>query len=72
MPTFPSPGLPASGYIRLSEVLRWIPVSRATWYRGIDEGKFPAPVKITERCSAYRVEDIRALIKSFNEAEAQA
>jgi predicted DNA-binding transcriptional regulator AlpA len=39
-----------------------IPVSHATWWRGIREGRYPQPVKIGARVTAWRVEDIRALI----------
>ena len=39
-----------------------IPVSHATWWRGIKEGRYPQPVKLGTRVTAWRVEDIRALI----------
>lgn len=39
-----------------------IPVSHATWWRGIKDGRFPKPVKLGTRVTAWRVEDIRALI----------
>jgi len=65
-------GLPEVGYVRLAQVLQLVPVSRSTWFNGVATGRFPAPVKITERCSAYRVEDIRALIESLGNAESQA
>ena len=39
-----------------------IPVSRTTWVTGVISGKYPKPVKISERNNAWRVEDIRALI----------
>lgn len=39
-----------------------IPVAHATWWRGIKEGRFPQPVKLSARVTAWRVEDIRALI----------
>ena len=39
-----------------------IPVSHATWWRGIKDGRFPQPVKLGTRVTAWRVEDIRALI----------
>lgn len=38
-----------------------IPVSRATWYQGIKDGRFPKPIKLGERIPVWRVEDIRAL-----------
>lgn len=55
--------IPESGYIRLPEVLSILPVCRATFYKGIQAGHYPAPTKISARCSAWRIEDIRQLIE---------
>lgn len=55
--------LPATGFVRLPTVLAVIPVSKSTWWAGVREGRFPRPVKITPRCTAWRVEDIYALIE---------
>lgn len=57
--------LPSTGFIRLPEVLAFIPVSKATWWRGVEAGLYPKPVKLNTRVTAWRVEDIRALIASF-------
>ena len=54
--------LPKNGFLRLPEVLRFYPVSRAVWYAGMREGRFPRPVKLAERTVAWRAEDIKALI----------
>lgn len=60
--------LPQVGFLRIREVLATIPVSRTAWYQGIKEGRFPAPVKLSERTAAWRVSDIRALLASYGEA----
>ena len=39
-----------------------IPVSRSTWWSGVKSGRFPQPVKLGPRTTAWRSEDIRALI----------
>jgi prophage regulatory protein len=39
-----------------------IPVSRASWYAGIKDGKYPKPVKLSERTSAWRSTDIDELV----------
>ncbi len=41
-----------------------IPVSRSTWFDGVKTGRFPAPVKLSPRVSAWRLEEILALIKN--------
>ena len=64
--------LPSTGFLRLKQILgdkkadpptpAIIPVSRASWFAGIKRGVYPHPIRLTERTSVYRVEDIRALI----------
>lgn len=55
-------------FLRLPEVLALFPVSRTAWYQGIKDGKYPAPVKLSERTAAWRVSDIRALLAAYGEA----
>jgi prophage regulatory protein len=67
----PAPTIPDTGYLRQYQVLgdkkRGIPpiypVSKSTWWAGIKQGRFPKPVKLSARCVAWRVEDIRALVE---------
>lgn len=60
-----SPTLPATGFLRLPAVLTFIPVARSTWWAGIKAGRYPAPVKLGPRMSAWRAEDVRSLITSL-------
>lgn len=56
--------LPAIGYVRLSQIIpSIIPVSKSTWWAGVKSGRYPKPVKLSERCTAWRAEDIRTLIE---------
>lgn len=55
---------PTDGYIRLPQVLELIPVGKSTWWRGITEGRFPKPLKLTPRTTVWRVQDIRNLMMS--------
>jgi prophage regulatory protein len=54
--------LPATGFLRLQEVLQYIPVGKTTFWNGVKAGRFPKPVKLGPRITAWRCEDIRALI----------
>jgi prophage regulatory protein len=54
--------LPETGFVRLPEVLRVFPVSKSTWWAGVKEERFPQPVKLGPKITAWRVKDIRALI----------
>ncbi len=58
------PTLPDTGFLRLPDVLRIYPVSKSTWWKGIQDGKFPAAVRIGARAVAWRAEDIRSLIEN--------
>jgi len=40
-----------------------LPISRAKWYEGVREGKYPKPIKLSERISVWRWEDIRAILE---------
>lgn len=67
--TKPKPILPETGFVRLPVILAHIPVSRSTWWAGVKSGRFPKPVKLGSRTTAWRVEDIRALILEFSNKE---
>ena len=56
--------LPETGFLRLPTVLRVYPVSKSSWWAGIKAGKYPRPVKLGPRISAWKVADIRALIEA--------
>jgi prophage regulatory protein len=56
------PVLPQEGFVRLTTVLAVFPVSKSTWWAGVKTGRYPRPHKIGPRCTAWKVEDIRALI----------
>ena len=60
--------LPAVGYVRLPQLLKIFPVSKSAWWEGCRNGVFPKPVKLGPRTSAWRVEDIRALMERINTA----
>jgi prophage regulatory protein len=58
--------LPNDGFVRLTSILAPsgpIPVGRSTWWAGVKSGRFPKPVKLGPRTTAWKVEDIRALIE---------
>lgn len=58
--------LPETGFLRLAQVLKFIPVSKATFWNGVKSGRFPKPFK-NGRCTFWRAEDIRALIEQMAE-----
>lgn len=64
--------LPSTGYLRIHQIIgdakRGIPplypISKSAWWAGVREGRLPSSVKLGPRTTAWRVEDIRALIEA--------
>ena len=54
--------LPETGFVREARLLAFLPFSHSTLWRRVAARTFPAPIKISERVTAWRVEDIRAWI----------
>jgi len=63
--------LPNTGFIRLPDVLDHFPVSKSTWWAGVKDGRFPTPIKISANITAWRAEDVHALIDSYGEAKGE-
>jgi prophage regulatory protein len=59
--------IPETGFLRLKQVLTVIPLGKTCWLDGVKSGRFPKPVKLSARCTAWRAEDIRGLIKTLSE-----
>lgn len=58
--------LPDTGFVRLKQIIGPggpIPVSKSTWWAGVKSGRYPRPVKLGKRITAWRTEDIRKLIQ---------
>lgn len=65
--------LPETGFLRIAQIIgnpkaqppipAIIPVSKSTWWEGVRTGRYPQPVRtLGLRITAWRVEDIRALV----------
>jgi predicted DNA-binding transcriptional regulator AlpA len=55
---------PREGLVRLNKILAPrgpVPVSKSAWWKGVAEGRFPQPVKLGPRTTAWRATDIRRL-----------
>ena len=58
--------LPETGFLRLPAILKIYPIGRSTWWQGVKDGRFPKPIKLGQRTTAWRVEDIKALIEKHS------
>jgi len=59
--------IPEAGFLRLPQILEFIPVGKSTWWAGVASGRFPKGVKIGANTTAWRAEDIRDLIDQLGE-----
>ncbi len=69
--------LPSEGYVRewhlvgsaKRGIVGVLPFGRTTLRQKIKEGKAPAPIKLGDRISAWKVEDIRAYLVELGGAQ---
>jgi predicted DNA-binding transcriptional regulator AlpA len=79
-PTTQQPELPPTGFFRLPTIIGdptatppippLIPISKSSWWSGVSSGRFPKPIKLGPRTTAWRVEDIHQLIHDLAEGKA--
>lgn len=60
--------LPTTGFLRLKQVLTFIPVGKSTWWAGVKTGRFPKSIKLGARTTVWRAEDIRSLVIELGNA----
>jgi prophage regulatory protein len=58
----PNPSKAQPAFYRLRDVMRITALSRSTIYRRISEGRFPPPVHLSERASAWQSAALQAWI----------
>jgi prophage regulatory protein len=66
--------IPETGFLRIWQIVGdrnqgippLIPIGRTTFLNGVKSGRFPKPVKLGERTTAWRVEDIRELVAKLS------
>jgi predicted DNA-binding transcriptional regulator AlpA len=66
----------ALGYLRIWQIVGdrkrgiepLLPVGRSTFLAGVKSGKYPKPVKLGERTTAWKKADILALLESMGGA----
>ena len=56
---------PSEGFIRLSQLLQMVPISRVSLWRKIKAGEFPKPHMLGPRTRVWDIEKIRAWKEHF-------
>jgi predicted DNA-binding transcriptional regulator AlpA len=78
MVTTASPKIPEVAFFKIWQIIgnpkavppipALLPVGRTTFLNRVRDGSYPQPVKLGPRSVAWRVQDIRDLINSINQA----
>ncbi len=66
----------AVGYLRIWDIVGdskrgikpIIPVGRTTWWNGVKEGRYPKPIKLSERVTVWKRADIMSLMENIGGA----
>ena len=57
--------LPETGFLRLPQVLKLIPIGKSTWWAKVKAGIYPQPVKLGSKTAVWLASDIRELIEKI-------
>lgn len=68
--------LQTAGFLRIWQIVGdvkrgippLIPISKSAWWNGVKTGRYPAPVKLSPRVTAWKAEDVYALINNMRGA----
>lgn len=60
-------GLRPEQLLRVPQVLARLGISKSTWWRGIQEGRYPSGLRISKRAVGWPVSQIDQLIDSMPE-----
>ena len=52
-------------FLRDKQVLLRMPISRAAWWLGVKEGRYPAGIKLSPRITVWKSSDIDRLIHTL-------
>lgn len=63
------PTVPTVGFLRLPQILQLVSISKSAWWEGCKTGRFPKPVKLGPRTTAWKAEEIAALVEKFGKKE---
>ena len=71
--------IPETGFLRLSQILGnqksnpptppIIPISKSSWWEGVSNGRYPAPLKLSPKVTVWRVKDIREMIARLGDVD---
>jgi predicted DNA-binding transcriptional regulator AlpA len=54
---------PVDRLLRIDDVLALTSIGKSSWWAGVKSGKFPKPIKLGERTTRWRLNDILELTR---------
>jgi prophage regulatory protein len=61
-----------SGFLRISSIIGpngLLPISKSTWWAGVKSGRYPQPVKLGPKITAWTKRDIFTLIANLEKTQ---
>jgi prophage regulatory protein len=58
----------SAAYIRINQLIQRLPISKASIWRKVKQGTFPAPVKLSVGITAWRTADIANWLNKCEES----
>ncbi|MFL9908471.1 AlpA family phage regulatory protein [Paraburkholderia sp. RL17-337-BIB-A] len=52
--------LQKNGLVRFNQIAPFLPFGRETWRQRVRDGRAPQPIRLTDRCTVWRAEDVHA------------
>jgi predicted DNA-binding transcriptional regulator AlpA len=59
------PSLPEFSLVRVSQIVQMIPISEATWWRWVREGKVKRGIKLGANVTVWKLTDVREFIETL-------
>jgi predicted DNA-binding transcriptional regulator AlpA len=53
-----APVLPPVGLSTWRQIAPFLPIARTSWYNLVVAGKAPQPIRLSEKCTCYRNEEV--------------
>jgi predicted DNA-binding transcriptional regulator AlpA len=63
--------LPETGFLRVAEIIKLIPIGKSTWWASVKSGRFKKPIKLYSNVSVWEVEYIKELIESYKNQDSE-
>ena len=60
--------LPETGFLRISQILRFLPIGRSTFWKWVKEGKAPPAIKLGPKTTVWKAEVIRPFIDLLSQS----